>query len=265
MKTKYLIIITIVILVTIALYFLPSPFSITQQLVLSTFESSTLEEFERLDEVKMLRERYDVTRTGENFNALQSSFAEFYFVEPNGMVVPPLMNLVVIKDLLTGQIHMTGMCIHTPPEGYRIEQRQVIPYLQEYDCFEDKWITQKMLDEKLPPFSTVRQTDDGIFEKGTIVDVVIPFGSSDSKSRMNVEPSIVTTVIGKNNTIRWINQDDSPSTLYNEEPRWTTGIIQSGRNAVITFNDPGIYEYHGYHHSWKSGKVVVLEKIGNED
>ncbi|QMU55213.1 MAG: hypothetical protein GKS07_10160 [Nitrosopumilus sp.] len=264
MKTRYLIPIMIVILAIITLYFLPSPFSITQQLILSTFKSSTLEEFENMDEVKLLRERYDVTRTGENFNTFQSSFAEFYFVEPNGMVVPPLMNLVVIKDLLTGQIHMIGMCVHTPPEGYRIEQRQVLPYLQEYDCFEDKWITQKILDEKHPPFSIVHQTDDGIFEKGKVVDIVIPFGSSDSKSRINVEPSVVTTVIGKNNTVRWINHDDSPSTLYSEEPRWTTGIIQSGRNAVITFNDPGIYEYHGHHHAWKSGKIVVLEKIENE-
>ena len=228
-------------------------------MVLSTFKSSTLEEFERLDEVKMFRERYNVTRTGDNFNAFQFSFAEFYFVEPNGMNVPPFINLIVIKDLSTGQIHMTGMCVPTSLDGYTIERRQMIPHLQEYDCFEDKWITQKILDKKFPPFSIVYELNDQIFEKDIVVDIVIPFGPSDFKSKINVEPSIITTVIGKNNTVRWINQDDSPSTLYSDEPKWTTGIIQSGRNSTITFNDPGIYEYHGYYHLWKSGKIVVLD------
>jgi len=50
MKARYLVLIMLVVLVIIILYFLPSPFSITQQLAVSTFKSSTLEEFENLDE-----------------------------------------------------------------------------------------------------------------------------------------------------------------------------------------------------------------------
>jgi len=169
-----------------------------------------------------------------------------------------VMNLVVIKDLLTGQIHMVGMCVHTPPEGYRLEQRQVLSYLQEYDCFEDKWITQKILDEKIPPFSIMYRGDGEIIDQD-IVDVVIPLGISDSE-KLNLDPEIVTVVIGKNNTVRWINQDDFPSTLYSDEPAWTTGIIEPGRNATTTFNEPGVYEYHGYNQSWKAGKIVVLEE-----
>jgi len=258
MKRRYLILIIIVILVTITLYFLPSPFSITQHLVLSTFKSATLEEFENLDEVKILRERYNVTRTGENFNAFQSHFAEFYFVEPNGRPVPPLMNLVVIKDLLTGQIHMVGTCFSGSSEGYRLEQRQVLPYLQEFDCFEDDWLTQKMLDEQFPPFSIMYRGHDEIFDQDKIAKVIIPSGISDSE-KMDLDPSIVTVVIGHNNTVRWINQDTTP-TLYSDEPKWTTGIIEPGDTATLTFNEPGVYEYHGYNHSWKTGMIGVLEK-----
>ncbi|QMU55177.1 MAG: hypothetical protein GKS07_09970 [Nitrosopumilus sp.] len=258
MRTKYLILIVIVMFAIIALYFLPPPFSIIQQMTLSTFKSSTLEEFENMDEVKLLRERYDVTRTMEHFNTFQSQFAEFYLVEPNGMVTPPMMNMVVIKDLITGQINMFGMCIHTSPEGYRIEQRQMIQYLQEYNCFEDKQITQKILDEEIYPFAIMNREHDEIIDQD-IVQVVIPSGISDSE-KLDLDPAVITVMIGKNNTIRWTNQDDSPSTLYSEEPKWTTGIIKPGRNATIIFNEPGVYEYHGYYHSWKKGTIVVLEE-----
>ena len=259
MKTRYVILSVFVALIITVLYFVQSPISVTQNLVLSTFKESTLHEFENLEEVKMLKERYNVTRTGENFNTLQSSFAEFYFVEPNGRPVPPFMHLVVIKDLITDQISMIGSCFSGSSEGYRLEQRQILLYLQEYDCFEDKWLTQKILDEKFPPFSIMYRGNDEIFDQDKIVNVIIPSGISDSE-KMDLDPSIVTIVIGHNNTVRWINQDASTSTLYSEEPKWTTGIIEPGETATLTFNEPGVYEYNEYNHPWKTGIIVVLEE-----
>ena len=258
MKTRLKIsVIVIAVLITVALYFIPAPFSITQQLVLSTFKSSTMQEFENLDEIKLLREHYNVTRTGENFNTLQSHYAQFYFVEPDGITQPPVMNIVVIKDLIQGKIHMIGGCFPAVSEGYRLEQRQILTFLQKYDCFEDEWITQDILDKEIPPFSIVYRNHDDVIDE-EIVDVVIPYGISNSK-KLDVDPSIVTVVIGQNNTVRWVNQDDSPSTLYSEDPKWTTGIIEPEKSATITFNDPGVYEYHGFYHTWKTGMIVVLE------
>ena len=257
MKTRLVIIIGIAVLIVIVLYLIPFPFLPVQSLVVSTFKQSVLEEFENQDEIKLLQEKYNVTRTGESFNAFQSQFTKFYFVEPNGIIQPPMMNMVVIKDLISGKIHMIGACFPVTSEGYRLEQRQILSFLQEYDCFEDTWITQKILDEKIPPFAIVHKTSDEISDDDKVVDVLIPKGISSSEE-LDVDPSIVTVVIGKNNTIRWINQDDSPSTLFNEEQSWTTGIIEPGESAILTFNEPGVYAYHGYYHSWKTGMIVVL-------
>ena len=260
MKTRYAIFITVAVLVIIALYLIPIPFSPIQPLVVSTFKQSVLEEFESLDEVRLFQEKYDVTRTGESFNAFQSQYAKFYFIEPNGIIKPPMMNMVVIKDLISGEIYMHGACFPiVASEGYRLEQRQILPFLQEHDCLKDRQITQKILDEKFPPFSIVHRMSDEIFATDRVVDVLIPKGISDYE-KLDLEPSVVTVVIGKNNTVRWTNHDESPSTLFNEDQAWTTGIIEPGKSAVLTFNDPGVYEYHGYYHPWKTGTIIVLEE-----
>ena len=260
MNTKYKIsIIVIITLIVAVTYFVDTPFSITQHLILSTFHSPLLQEFEELDEIELLRVHYNVTRTIEHFNTIQSHFTKFYFIEPNGAGVHSMMNLVVIRDLITGQTHMIGMCLPGNSEGYRLEQKQVLPYLQKYHCFEDIDLTQKILDKTIPPFSIMYRGGDEIFDDDKIVDVVIPIGISDSE-KINLNPSIVTVVIGENNTIRWTNQDNTSSTLYSDEPKWTTGIIKPGNAAILTFNEPGVYEYNGYNHSWKKGKIIVLEE-----
>ena len=138
MNIRYKIsIIAITTLIVAVTYFVDTPFSITQHLVLSTFHSSLLQEFEELEEIKLLREQYNVTKTGEHFNTLQSHFTKFYFIEPNDVGRHSMMNLVVIRDLISGQTHMLGMCLPGNSEGYRLEEKQVLPYLQKYHCFED--------------------------------------------------------------------------------------------------------------------------------
>ena len=258
MKIRYIILIVFAGLVITALYFLPTPFSITQQFVLSIFKESTFEEFEKLDEIKLLRQNYNVTRTGEHFNTMQSHYSLFYFIEPGGTSLPPMMYLVATKDLISGQIHLTGSCFNTQ-NAHRIETKQIMPYLQEYDCFEDTWLTQSILDEKFPPFSIMNHATNEILDDDKIIKVIIPQGIS-KDSKMYLEPSIITAVIGKNNTIQWINQDESASTLYSKDPNWTTGVIEPGEISSVTFNEPGVYEYHGYFHEWKKGTIVVLEE-----
>ena len=259
MKSKHVIFVAIAVLVVIVFYFIPFPFFPIQSMALSVFEQSTLEEFENLDEIKLLREKYDVTRTGESFNSFQSQYTKFYFVEPNGVIQPPMMNIVVIKDLISGKIHMIGACFPENSEGYRLEQRQILPFLEEYDCLKDIWFTQKLIDEQIPPFSIMHRENDEIFDNNKVVDVLIPKGISNYE-KLDLDPSIITVVIGQNNTIRWTNQDGSSATLFNEDPAWTTGIIEPGNSVTLTFNDPGVYDYHGYYHSWKTGMIVVLEE-----
>ena len=116
-------------------------------------------------------------------------------------------------------------------------------------------MTKKTIDKKFPPFSVFHRGEE--FD-GKTVDIIIPKGIS-SDEKYDLDPSIVVSVIGKNNTIRWINQDDVPHTLYSNEPSWTTGVIEPGKSAVLTFTEQRVFEYHGSPGPWINGKVIVLE------
>ena len=90
--------------------------------------------------------------------------------------------------------------------------------------------------------------------------VIIPKGSAIPDNKFHLIPSEITVYLGKNNTVTWINEDDTPSTLVSSHPPfWSTGLLKHGETASITFNETGIYEYHGSPHPWKVGSITVLE------
>ena len=99
------------------------------------------------------------------------------------------------------------------------------------------------------------------FEKHfTLPVVIIPRGSASPENQLHLIPEEITVVLGKNNTVFWINQDDTPSTLVsNGPPIWSTGLLTPGESSSVTFNKTGMYEYHGEPHPWKVGKVIVLD------
>ena len=79
----------------------------------------------------------------------------------------------------------------------------------------------------------------------------------------SLDPKVISVVLGKNNTLVWVNGDDVPHGIASDnggDHSWGTGTILPGESASVIFNQTGIFEYHGVPHPWITGKVIVLEK-----
>jgi plastocyanin len=73
-------------------------------------------------------------------------------------------------------------------------------------------------------------------------------------------PSNITVVIGVNNTVIWINQDNAKHTVTSNSMIFDSGDIASGSSWSYTFTTPGVYSYHCTYHSWMRGTVIVKSK-----
>ncbi len=86
--------------------------------------------------------------------------------------------------------------------------------------------------------------------------------TSGQKTTYGYTPDVVTVVIGKNNTVFWINDDPAPHTVTSD----TAGVFDSGTTGPLTsqggtyqftFTTPGTYTYHCSFHPWMQGTVIV--------
>jgi plastocyanin len=98
------------------------------------------------------------------------------------------------------------------------------------------------------------------------VNVTIPSGASSppsgytagSKTTYGFTPDTITIVIGKNNTVLWINADAGIHTATSDTAGvFDTQNIAAGSSAQITFTTPGTYTYHCTYHSWMQGNIIV--------
>ncbi len=81
-----------------------------------------------------------------------------------------------------------------------------------------------------------------------------------SKTTFGYTPDTITIVIGKNNTIVWINDDASIHTATSDTTgagAFTSGDITAGSSAQITFTTAGTFTYHCVYHPWMQGTVIV--------
>lgn len=97
----------------------------------------------------------------------------------------------------------------------------------------------------------------------SIPTVVIPLGSGNSESQLNFEPQTVKVTLGANNTVRWINQDETASSFVGDYEYDGLGfespVLLLGDTWEFTFPRAGVFDYHGFLQPWKQGTVVVLE------
>src|SRR5262249_26537756 len=93
-----------------------------------------------------------------------------------------------------------------------------------------------------------------------IATVVIPDGASQQSSNKTFEPDVITVVVGKNNTVKWINEDNVAHTIVSssgyvdpvsgkfatpDQPdRTPGGYILPGQAYNFTFKEKGTYDYH---------------------
>jgi plastocyanin len=85
-----------------------------------------------------------------------------------------------------------------------------------------------------------------------------PWNQSHLISNLYYDPSIITVVIGINNTVTWKNVDTAAHTVTDVNGSFDSGNIAPGATWTYTFNTPGIYTYYCTYHLWMGGKVIVL-------
>lgn len=88
------------------------------------------------------------------------------------------------------------------------------------------------------------------------VTVTIPPGTG-SSNNLNYAPPSITVVIGVNNTVTWVNKDQSIHTVTATDKSFDSGNILSGQSFTFKFTTPGTYTYMCIYHGWMKGTVVV--------
>jgi plastocyanin len=98
------------------------------------------------------------------------------------------------------------------------------------------------------------------------VNVTIPNGASTppngyttgSKTTFGYTPDSITVVIGKNNTVVWINNDASIHTATSDSAGiFDTGNIVAGASVQVTLTTAGTFTYHCVYHAWMQGTIIV--------
>jgi plastocyanin len=93
------------------------------------------------------------------------------------------------------------------------------------------------------------------------VVVNVPLGTG-SNTSLNFTPSNITVVIGVNNTVEWMNQDNVAHTVSSTSvpPGASTfnDPLSTGGNVTITFTVAGTYQYQcNIHPTYMKGTVIV--------
>ena len=81
-----------------------------------------------------------------------------------------------------------------------------------------------------------------------------------SKTAFGYTPDTITIVIGKNNTIVWINNDTAIHTATSDTSgagAFSSGDITAGTSAQLTLTTAGTFTYHCKYHAWMQGTVIV--------
>lgn len=105
--------------------------------------------------------------------------------------------------------------------------------------------------------SNCKYEQDG-FTAGVGGIIVIEKNASDSFSDKSYSPRNSTIVIGWNNTVSWINQDVTPSSVTSDWNLFDSGPILPGNDWHHDFECAGNYGYHSEPHPWMRGWIRVL-------
>jgi plastocyanin len=73
------------------------------------------------------------------------------------------------------------------------------------------------------------------------------------------DPAKVTLMLGKNNTVTWVNNDNTIHTATSTAgpQSFDSGNIPIGGSYSYTFGAAGTYRYHCIYHPWMIGAIVV--------
>jgi plastocyanin len=100
------------------------------------------------------------------------------------------------------------------------------------------------------------------FTAGVESLVMIEKNASNQLSDKSYFPENITVVIGWNNTVSWINQDITPSSVTSNWNLFDSGPILPGADWQHDFECAGNYGYHSDPHPWMKGWIRVLPPSG---
>ena len=96
--------------------------------------------------------------------------------------------------------------------------------------------------------------------------IQIASGTGASNGALNFSPQSIKVVVGVNNTISWVNNDNTEHTItFTSAPSGvsTSSISDSnnltpGNTYTVTLTTPGTYQFHCQFHSFMQGTITVL-------
>lgn len=91
---------------------------------------------------------------------------------------------------------------------------------------------------------------------GGSVMVTIP--ANTAAQSLNYSPNHFTVVIGKNNTVVFVNQDSTKHTVTALDGSFDSSDILAGQSWTHTFSTPGTYTFHCIYHSFMTGTITVV-------
>ena len=96
---------------------------------------------------------------------------------------------------------------------------------------------------------------------GPVVSI-LPGSAMQMASGTYYSPETITVVIGANNTVTWVNNDDVPHTVTATDGSFNSGNMNAAQSWSHTFTTPGTYTYYCAYHSWMKGTIVVKAASG---
>lgn len=97
----------------------------------------------------------------------------------------------------------------------------------------------------------------------TLPSNVVKVSMKGSGNGLNYQPAKIVVVIGVNNTVVWVNDDNVAHTVTarsvpNGAQNFDSGNMPPGQTFEYTFTVPGNYTYYCVYHPWMVGTVIVL-------
>jgi plastocyanin len=93
--------------------------------------------------------------------------------------------------------------------------------------------------------------------------ITIASGTS-TNNALNFNPASITVVVGKDNTIVFVNNDGTQHTVtFTSAPSGVsvstigTSNLAAGASYTVTLTTPGTYQYHCTIHPWMQGTIIV--------
>ena len=193
------------------------------------------EEFTKIPEVKFFIEKYPNYTTSH-----LADFLGWKIINYDADVGQNVIHLSVKKSVLHQGVKVSAGC-SVGPYNYALNilDNDVMDYLKNDMCLEK-------------PLKI--QVCRGGCEDVTILQGAVVEGNE------SLDPKIITVVLGKNNTVTWVNRDDVLHAFSSNSANnsWWTGIMKPGESSSVTFNNTGIFSYHGTPNPWITGAVIVL-------